>query len=167
MKNIEKIIEIANSNLASYQHITGWSLWPDEDFPRSATMKVKKEEVLKRLSGKEKQLEKSDGKINTLTRILSQISGVNISHIHDETKVIRNLKLDSLMMVELIARIEEDFGVSIDQTLIEHTTTVDQLEKLIEKQEPAKKLPKLKRWPRFWLIYYITIFYFFIIKNFY
>jgi long-chain acyl-CoA synthetase len=156
----EKIILQTNKNLASYQHVTAWSVWPDEDFPRSATKKVKKEEVLKFLkSQKEKMGEENHvTKTTALSKILSQITGFDIEKIKPTTKVLLDLKMDSLTLVELILRIETDLGVVINETIITPTTTVKELETIIKKKKPAKPQPPLKKWPRSWWAHTIRFF---------
>ncbi|MDP3971223.1 MAG: AMP-binding protein [bacterium] len=45
----EELVQRTNEQLASYQQIANWSVWKEEDFPRSATRKVKKGEIIKRI----------------------------------------------------------------------------------------------------------------------
>jgi long-chain acyl-CoA synthetase len=42
-------VERANSTLARHQHILRWRVWPDTDFPRTPTQKVRKRDILERL----------------------------------------------------------------------------------------------------------------------
>ena len=42
-------IEQTNAQLASHQRVRGYSIWPEEDFPRTYTLKVRKTEVLENL----------------------------------------------------------------------------------------------------------------------
>jgi len=42
---IEAAIKAANRTLGSQQRIAGWRLWPDEDFPRTHTFKVRRDRV--------------------------------------------------------------------------------------------------------------------------
>ncbi len=45
------IVKKVNERLETHQRIKSWSIWPEEDFPRTAsTMKVKRREVAERLS---------------------------------------------------------------------------------------------------------------------
>ena len=151
-KKPEEIIEETNKHLASYQHVTGWSVWSSDDFPRSATKKVKKEEVIKWLKSQEEegvQLPKFIKK-SPLTKILSQITGIDSAKIHEQTKVVPDLKMDSLTLVELVVRVEDELDIQIDQTKITHKTTVADLQEIIDKKEPVKKMPPLKKWPRSW-----------------
>ena len=43
------VVQQANKQLASHQQIRGFTLWPEEDFPRTHTLKVKRLEVLDKL----------------------------------------------------------------------------------------------------------------------
>jgi long-chain acyl-CoA synthetase len=43
-------IQLANKQLASHQQIRGFTIWPEEDFPRTHTLKVKRPELLEKLS---------------------------------------------------------------------------------------------------------------------
>jgi len=42
---IEAIVKAANADLAVQQRIAGWQLWPEPDFPRTHTLKIKRNEV--------------------------------------------------------------------------------------------------------------------------
>jgi long-chain acyl-CoA synthetase len=39
---IDEIVKTANARLGPNQRIAGWRLWPDEDFPRTHTLKIKR-----------------------------------------------------------------------------------------------------------------------------
>lgn len=42
---IDAAVKVANASLGPNQRIAGWRLWPDEDFPRTHTLKVKRAPV--------------------------------------------------------------------------------------------------------------------------
>ncbi len=42
---IDEIVKSANARLGPNQRIAGWRLWPDEDFPRTHTLKIKRAPV--------------------------------------------------------------------------------------------------------------------------
>jgi long-chain acyl-CoA synthetase len=44
-EQIEASIKAANQRLAVHQRVAGWRLWPDADFPRTHTLKVKRDIV--------------------------------------------------------------------------------------------------------------------------
>lgn len=159
-KLTEKIIEQANSNLASYQLINSWSVWNEDDFPRSATRKVKRDDVKKillaQMNGGQKHVI-NDGK-SKIIHILSNISGTELDKINLNTRIIRDLNMDSLMRVELVMRLELELGVTIDESKIGAQTTVQQLEDLVEQSRVMKKTAGLKYWPRNIFINYIRKF---------
>ncbi|MCF7899180.1 AMP-binding protein [Candidatus Babeliales bacterium] len=154
--NPENIIQKANKNLSSYQKITSCSVWPKQDFERSATRKIKKDIVLKQvLAARNGQsYDDTDSKSTKIISILSQVTGVPTEKISDNSNITRDLRIDSLMLVELALRIEQDYGVILDASLIKEDTTVKQLEDIIKTHEPVQKI-ELSKWPRSWWAYYI------------
>ncbi|MCK4517571.1 1-acyl-sn-glycerol-3-phosphate acyltransferase, partial [Candidatus Babeliales bacterium] len=145
-------VDKANASLASYQQITEWSVWPEVDFPRTSTRKVKKNEILKFLEEqRESDVVAVPMRRDPLLAILSQLDAIPQNKITQDT-TISQFKFDSLTRVELIARIEEEFGILIDETKLKPETTVAQLQAMIEEKESVKPLPPLKSWPRwFWV----------------
>ena len=41
-ERIDAAVKAANATLGANQRIAGWRLWPDDDFPRTHTLKVKR-----------------------------------------------------------------------------------------------------------------------------
>lgn len=48
---IDAAVKVANAVLGPQQRIVGWRLWPDEDFPRTHTLKVKRDPIREWASG--------------------------------------------------------------------------------------------------------------------
>jgi long-chain acyl-CoA synthetase len=42
-------VQQANKRLASHQHVRGFTIWPEQDFPRTHTLKVKRQDILEKL----------------------------------------------------------------------------------------------------------------------
>jgi long-chain acyl-CoA synthetase len=42
---IDALVKAANADLSMHQRIAGWRLWPERDFPRTHTMKIRRNEV--------------------------------------------------------------------------------------------------------------------------
>jgi hypothetical protein len=42
---IDAAVKAANATLGPQQRIVGWRLWPDEDFPRTHTLKVRRDPI--------------------------------------------------------------------------------------------------------------------------
>lgn len=132
------IIAEANRRLESHQRVQSWSLWPDEDFPRTpSTMKVKRGEVARRISqgGAVPQAQSAGG---VLARLRS-------GDAH------RELGLSSLERVELLAELESHYGVELDERRFAEVSSLDELNALVRSagETPAghDKL-LLPRWAR-------------------
>jgi long-chain acyl-CoA synthetase len=49
--SIDAAVKAANAALGANQHISGWRLWPESDFPRTHTLKIKRDIVRAWVSG--------------------------------------------------------------------------------------------------------------------
>lgn len=160
-KNLQEIIDEVNKRLASFQQIQGFSLWPFPDFPRTITRKPKREEISRFLQGKiaPQELKNKIKETSSLIKIISQITETEPALISRETNVVSDLKLDSLMRIELTACIEEEFGVEIDEAKITTETKVKDLEELIQKRTKKELKFKLRTWPRLpWVTFLRKVF---------
>lgn len=145
----EAVIEEANRKLASFQKIQNYSVWPEADFPRSATRKVQKEKVLNWLQKKEKkEIGLPQRPVTPLVSLLGQIFEKEPALIEANMKLVADFGLDSILRIELVTRIEEMFGVTVEERTITPETSVSELEAMIQ-QAPRLARPKelLKKWP--------------------
>ncbi|WP_412768547.1 AMP-binding protein [Methylocaldum szegediense] len=136
----------ANRHLAPHQQITSWSVWPEPDFPRSATRKVKKEDVIERLKREPARRPSQGGRITPLKRLLAEVTQTPVDTIDDSTRIVSELSLDSLLRIELVSRIEDEFGVYIEEMQITPELTVADLDALVQRQKG--RMPKLGHYPR-------------------
>jgi long-chain acyl-CoA synthetase len=97
----------ANKELAEYQQIRRWILWPEPDLPRTSTGKVLRREVARRIAS---------GEIET-GNPSDSFGG--------------DLNLDSLGRVELQARLEQQFGVALDDAALQTVKTGEELRTLV------------------------------------
>ncbi len=150
--NPETIIHQANSHLASYQQINAWTVWHDIDFPRTPTRKIKKLEVQAHLKDQANSTEQPlvASQNQKLINLIAHITGTSVQKINPETVLVRDLKIDSLLRVELISEIEFEFRTSLSESDITNQTTVGDLEKLLLTPRPPVKKPVLKHWPISW-----------------
>ncbi len=44
-ERIDRLVKQANAQLGQHQRIDGWRMWPEADFPRTHTLKIKRDEV--------------------------------------------------------------------------------------------------------------------------
>jgi len=137
-------IERANAQLAEFQRISRWVLWPEPDLPRTSTGKVRRKPVaewLARIQAAASTV--SDGMAHTaadgafapsadwLLALIAQITGEAHTGVGDELRLAEDLHLDSLGRVQLSAAIEERLGIVSGSGLLEEVETLGQLRRLV------------------------------------
>jgi long-chain acyl-CoA synthetase len=156
--NPNELINRVNESLAQHQRIRHWFIWPNEDFPRTATQKIRKQMVIGRvkaeMAGAVPSAAISDG--HRLAEIISRISKEIPSTVIPSAKLGTDLKLDSLGRVELLSALEDRYQVEIDEAAFTDSTTLADVEKIIRegKQEEHAPYPYPRwqqRWPVSWL----------------
>jgi long-chain acyl-CoA synthetase len=147
------LIRQANAVLAPHQRIAGFSLWPEPDFPRTHTLKIKRRDVLERVRHRTEidapqhpSPISSDSPGSPLTRLILEASGDTAAALtsHD---TLAELGLDSLARVELLAIIETELGVYLDESMVDATTSVGTLQQMVESGQNSER-PKFSTWPR-------------------
>ena len=97
----------ANGELAEFQQIRRWVVWPEPDLPRTSTGKVLRREVARRIEA-------------------GEVAGNGLCASASE-----DLNLDSLGRVQLQARLEQQFGLLLDDSAFEEIKTTEDVRKLI------------------------------------
>jgi long-chain acyl-CoA synthetase len=171
--NVEAAISRANQQLAEYQQIRRWYVWPEPDFPRTSTHKILKREVAATVSarlnaeGKSKEdLATDRGEHDLILSEAARISGCALpANIGPSAKLTTDLKLDSLARVELLSVLEERYGVEINEAAFITATTVGDVSKLfsgpVEERVAPYTYPKwTRKFPLTWvraLLFYTVI----------
>lgn len=104
----------ANRELAEFQQIRRWIVWPELDLPRTSTGKVLRREVTRRIAAGEV----GDGKLPESAE--------------------GDLNLDSLGRIELQARLEQQYGISLDDAALQEVKTGEDVRKLITRAPQAR-----------------------------
>lgn len=137
-KSLSNLLERINSKLQSHQLLSELLVWPEQDFPKTTTMKIKRglvEETIvhhKKIT-KEFSVEANDRLIN----LISIICQKDISQIK-ENSVLANIGLDSIRRIELAVKIEEVFNIDFNESGINEKSTVKDLRKMISSSENFK-----------------------------
>jgi long-chain acyl-CoA synthetase len=166
-KLAEAIVRDANARLGAHQQIRGHTIWPDEDFPRTHTLKIRKHEVLARLaamaapqsrgavddvpagaadSAPLARVTETEG-VDPLVGLIAQIAAIPSSGITPSARLSSDLNLDSLQRVELLGVIEEELGAYIDDDALQPEATVAELESMVEAARGAKHESGIYGWP--------------------
>ena len=140
----EQLIGAANGELEAHQRIHSWSLWPEEEFPRTAsTLKVKRVEVAARVRGP------SGGEAapaKTVTAgALAQLAARQGHALGPEARIAEDLGLSSLERVDLMSQLENEYGVELDEARFSALATVGELEALLReaRQPPADRQARI------------------------
>ncbi len=128
-----------NSKLQSHQIISELLVWPEQEFPKTSTLKIKRNLVEEAIISKNfnrivKQTEKSN---DNLINILAEICEISPSKITESSKIV-SLGLDSIKRIELAVKIEEVYGLDFNESGINEKSKVKDLRKMIEESEKSR-----------------------------
>ena len=130
----EAAVASANGALADYQQIRRWRVWPDPDFPRTSTGKVKRRDVATRAI----LAWRSSGEVaagdDPLLQALGAMAGARVDNLSDESRLREDIGLDSLGLVELQSALEQRFAVEIPEDAWQQARTVGNLREFIHSQ---------------------------------
>ena len=125
--DVEALIRRANQRLESHQRIRSWSLWPHDEFPRTAsTLKIRRHEVARQLHSKNADQESA--------ATLPDLSAMS-----------------SLERVELLSELESKYHVELDEDSFAKLTSTRELEHWLQQPwavvDSAGEAP-LSEWAR-------------------
>ena len=148
-----EVVSWTNHQLAEHQQIRGSTVWPEEDFPRTHTLKVKKGLVIDKLQGiaaaapAAKQAPASGRSTGprSLEHLVAEVGEVPLEQVTPEKALGLDLNLDSLGRVELLSAIETELGVYLDESLVSAGTTMAQLRDMLEKGSSVAA-PSFPQW---------------------
>jgi long-chain acyl-CoA synthetase len=124
-------VTAANVTLADYQQIRRWLIWPDPDFPRTSTGKVKRRDVAARATVAFRSSTAVTAGDDPLIQSLGEMPGARVDNVTDASRLSEDLGLDSLGMVELQSALERRFAVEIPDDPWQQVRTVADLRRLI------------------------------------
>ncbi len=125
----ESVIAGANRELAAFQQIRRWLVWPDPDFPRTSTGKVLRREISSRIAG------------DDLSAALHR-SGSSPA-----------LNLDSLARVQLQSQLEQQYGIALDDDALQQVKTEEDVQQIVRRapaaltSKPSAETHHYPHWP--------------------
>ncbi len=137
----------ANRSLADYQQIRQWFVWPDPDFPRTATQKpvlapIRAVAQAKLGGATAPQLRGS------VSDLVAQIA--KSASPRDGRDALAHMS--SLDRVELMSALEDRYQVDLSEAKFSQATSVAELERFIRQPQPATVEYVFPRWPQSRLI---------------
>ncbi len=169
-----QVIERANQSLAEHQRVRRWFIWPEEDFPRTTTQKIKRQLVAQRIQAASHQPATSLS-LNPLADLIARVSGEPAATLNPDAKLGTDFKLDSLGRLELLSALEDRYQVEINETAFTEATTVGDIQNFIHKgglnqtdlpsadslltrnQKPKLSKYPYPHWPHRWPINWLRI----------
>ncbi|HEX8189275.1 MAG TPA: AMP-binding protein [Pyrinomonadaceae bacterium] len=148
-------VERANESLARHQQVRRWRVWPDSDFPRTPTHKVRKRDILERVGPKPNggngdaegtRVESGAVKNSVLSpqssvpgpspasliaALAPRAGGEAPASLDSSASLSTDLKLDSLGRVELLSALEDRYQIEIDEASFTAATTVGDVERIV------------------------------------
>ena len=141
--DVGAIIRDTNAQLAPHQQIRSFEVWPEADFPRTHTAKVKRPEVAKYVLSEKRgealsqpQTTLKAAKKPRLTQVLADVLGVPAAELTPET-LVQEAGLDAAGQVQLGRAVEDRLGMFIDDSKIGPQTTVADMEADLSADNPS------------------------------
>ena len=165
--DINPMIERANASLQEHQKVRRWFIWPEPDFPRTSTQKIKKRLVAEWIQRATNE-RSSTVSGNALAELIARLGGDPDAAADPRAKIGTDLKLDSLGRVELLNALEDRYQVEMSETAFSEATTVSEISQLIQAEptsttSPADSFARKERsypyphWPHVWPIKWLRI----------
>ena len=133
------IVQRANETLAEYQRMRSWFVWPEEDFPRSATQKPKRK-VIREAAEAGLRGQAPSNSASPMAELLMRITGRSCPHMQNlspEANLENGLGLSSLERVELFSALEDRYQVDLSEAEFTSVATVGDLERLLQGRAAA------------------------------
>ena len=152
------IVAWANGQLAEQQRVRGYTVWPEEDFPRTHTLKVKKPQLIEMLEGGVQADSPSSPTSSSSPRdgsrglvdIVAEVAVLDTADIAPNMTLGDDLNLDSLGRVEMLSAIEVDLGVYLDETQIGPETTIRQVQAILDEGANNPPVTEFPDWGMDW-----------------
>ncbi len=138
-------VERANSELAEYQRIRRWFVWPEPDFPRTSTGKPRTNLISARVAAPESRAPEQTPRAaqqGTLEDLIAQITHRNVASLQPSAKLEADLGLSSLDRVELLSALEDRYLVSFNEADVSGETTIADLRRLLDQPIPVPASPQ-------------------------
>lgn len=140
----------ANESLAEFQHIRHWIVWPDADFPRTATGKPRIDAIAKQIATPDVRSKSAQGLEELIAKFSSKSASEKTGDLSQSARLEADLGLSSLDRVELISALEDRYQIAINEAELSPDTTVADLTKILQQTQPASAHDSFPVWPQRW-----------------
>jgi long-chain acyl-CoA synthetase len=141
----QEIIDEANARLDPLHQITGWSLWPEAEFPKTTTLKVRKFLVRKRAEENRDEAGTATA-ADLLVSLVARLTDTPPASIREDSRLVADLGLTSIARLELVNYLEQEFRLDLEDSLIGQQTTVAELRQIIARRDKMAGNSHLRLW---------------------
>lgn len=160
----EAVVRRANQELADYQRLRRWFVWPEEDFPRSSTLKPRASVIQQVVEAHLGEAAGAPPPAGPLAELIGRITGRAPAPLSPSARLEADLNLNSIDRVELLSALEDRFQIDLNESRFAAATTVAEVEGLLRRPRPPRAelhFPRwAQRWPLRWLrvaVYYLLV----------
>jgi long-chain acyl-CoA synthetase len=159
------IVARVNESLADYQRMRSWFLWPEADFPRTATGKPKLSEIRSAVEaqwGSRTGVSHWPATNGGIAELIARMQGAHAGPAWN-ANLESDLRLSSLDRVELLGAIEDRYQVDLNETRFTAAKTVGELENLVHTASPVRTEFVFPRWAQRWPVTWIRAFFYYLL----
>ncbi len=159
------VVARANHDLADFQQMRRWLVWPAEDFPRTPTQKPKVAVIQGAVQQKFSSAGSAMAAQGGLGELISRITGRNTGGLAADAKLEGDLNLSSMDRVELMSALEDRYQVDLSEANFAQVTTVGELERILHEPQRAQQSGyHYPRWAQRWPIRWIRNFFYYLLS---
>ncbi len=152
----EPVIKRANATLAGYQRMNCWLVWPEQDFPRTATQKPRRTVIEQAVqTGMVHPAEPASR--GPLAGLIARVTGRPPQALSPNANLESDLNLSSLDRVELLGALEDRYQLDLSESRFASMSTVGDLERMIQGNLPPHVEYHYPRWAQRWPVTWIRV----------
>lgn len=130
-EDAQKAVVAANAQLADFQRVRQWRIWPELDMPRTSTGKIQRRKVTEWMNSQRAEEHKGEIEEDALLSLILSITKASPQKRSDDARLEEDLQLDSLGRVQLQAELEQKLGITLSDTALEQAATLGDLRKVL------------------------------------
>lgn len=132
LDDAQRAVIAANEQLAEYQRVRQWRIWPELDLPRTSTGKIQRRKVTEWINAQcAEDRVQDDGSSDPLLASILSITGAHPENTGDDARLQEDLQLDSLGRVQLQAELEQKLGLTLSDGMLEQASTLGELRRVL------------------------------------
>jgi long-chain acyl-CoA synthetase len=153
----ESILQRANASLAEYQRVRMWSVWPEEDFPRTSTQKPLRNIIQQAVQAQLARKSPEQMPSSLLAELIGRITKRPPSPLSPDANLESELQLSSLDRVELLSALEDRYQIDLSETRFAAVNTVGELERMLQGKRPPRVSYHYPRWVQRWPVTWVRL----------